>query len=241
MKAYPSLVYLDQNGVKFISQQFFTELEKLKTVDFLYFVSSSYFWRLGHTPEFQKVLPLDMSQVKRGRYTDVHRIVSGALKATLPNESALKLFPFSIRKDPNIYGIIFGAKHYRAVDKFLTIAWQRNETNGEADFDIDGEIISEPIQLDIFAASEPRKLTKVEAFKGDIRHQVLAGELADNGRVLLYTYEAGHLPRHATDVLKELKTQGKVQYEGGSPGISYKTVYTDKEIIKYTLNGTVKH
>lgn len=34
IRKYPSLVYLDQNGVKFISQEYIDELEKLKATDF---------------------------------------------------------------------------------------------------------------------------------------------------------------------------------------------------------------
>jgi hypothetical protein len=241
IKLNPSLVYLDQNGVKFISQQFVLELEKLRMVDFIYFVSSSYFWRLGHTEEFQRVLPIDMNMLKRGRYTDVHRIISAALKETLPVNTELKLFPFSIKKDPNIYGIIFGSKHYLAVSKFLDIAWRRNEQNGEADFDIDGELVSKPLQLDMFAAFEPPKLTKVEAFKADIKHLILIGHLKDNQEVLHYTFQSGHLPKHSAEVLRELKKTGKIDYVGGTPAVTYQSVHKDKNIIKYILNGTIKH
>jgi three-Cys-motif partner protein len=48
IQKYPSLVYIDQNGMKFLSDKYFLELEKTKTTDFLYFLSSSYFWRFGN-------------------------------------------------------------------------------------------------------------------------------------------------------------------------------------------------
>ena len=59
IRKFPSLVYLDQNGIKFISQEYLNELEKLKTTDFLYFVSSSFFKRYGKTDEFRKILEID--------------------------------------------------------------------------------------------------------------------------------------------------------------------------------------
>lgn len=41
IKKFPSLVYLDQNGIKFLSEKYFLELEKTRQTDFLYFVSAS--------------------------------------------------------------------------------------------------------------------------------------------------------------------------------------------------------
>jgi hypothetical protein len=43
---------LDQNGVKFLSNQYFKKLEETKQTDFLYFASSSYIRRFGELNEF---------------------------------------------------------------------------------------------------------------------------------------------------------------------------------------------
>ena len=40
IRRFPSLVFLDQNGMKFLSDQYFQELVTTTTVDFLYFVSA---------------------------------------------------------------------------------------------------------------------------------------------------------------------------------------------------------
>ncbi|HTE31975.1 MAG TPA: three-Cys-motif partner protein TcmP [Chryseolinea sp.] len=230
VKKYPSLVYLDQNGVKFISKQFIQELEKLSSVDFIYFVSSSYFWRLGGTEEFKRVLDFDMEELKKGAYRNIHRTVIGALKKELPINTTLKMFPFSLKKGTNIYGIIFGAKHFRAVDKFLDVAWKRNQTNGEADFDIDND--EKKSQLDIF---EGRKMTKVETFKIELEELILSGSLKDNRELLIYTYEAGHLPTHSVEVMKRLKKNGKILYDGKTPAINYENVFKKKNIVEYKL------
>jgi three-Cys-motif partner protein len=231
IKKYPSLVYLDQNGVKFISKQFIEELEKLTSVDFIYFVSSSYFWRLGGTEEFKRVLDFDMDELKKGAYRNIHRTVIGALKKELPATTTLKMFPFSLKKGANIYGIIFGAKHFRAVDKFLDVAWKRNETNGEADFDIDDD--EKKNQLDIFGV---KKMTKVETFKQEVEKLILSGSLKDNKELLIHTYEAGHLPAHSVDVLKRLKKEGKILYDGKTPAINYENVFKKGNIVKYKIN-----
>jgi three-Cys-motif partner protein len=65
---YPSLVYLDQNGIKFLSDKYFLELGKTSQTDFLYFVSSSYFWRFGESDEFKVHLDIDMEIAKSFGY-----------------------------------------------------------------------------------------------------------------------------------------------------------------------------
>lgn len=229
---YPSLVYLDQNGVKFISKQYFSELEKLKMVDFLYYISSSYFWRLGSTEEFKKVIDFDMDELRKHRYENIHRVVISKIKEGLSSTSELKLFPFSLKKDKGIHGIVFGAKHYLAVDKFLDIVWKKNENNGEADFDIDHEIRTG--QGNLF---EEAKLTKVQKFKADLEAELVKRSLSSNSDVLVYAYENGHIPGHATEVVKSLKKDGKISFEGKTPGVNYDNVFKKKKIINY--NGTI--
>jgi three-Cys-motif partner protein len=75
IRKFPSLVYLDQNGIKFLSDKYLLELEKTKTTDFLYFVSSSYFKRLGNTQEFKKHIHLDIQELSSNPYRFIHRKV----------------------------------------------------------------------------------------------------------------------------------------------------------------------
>lgn len=179
IKQYPSLVYLDQNGIKFLSAKYFLELENTRQTDFLYFVSASYFWRFGESKEFKIHLDIDMAAAKKNPYQFIHRNIIGQLRKKLPSNSKLKLYPFSLKKVANINGIIFGASHPRAVDKFLSIAWKRNETNGEANFDIDNDIAKSQLLLFV-----NKKLTKVEEFKQNVRVKVLNSEIKNNFELL---------------------------------------------------------
>lgn len=227
---YPSLVYLDQNGVKFISQEYINELEKLKTTDFLYFVSSSFFKRYGKTEEFRKALEIDVIELEKEEYRNMHRLVFNKIKSRLPQTTDLKLFPFSIKKNANIYGIVFGSKSYAAVDKFLNIAWKRNSLNGEADFDIDED--NTKSQLSMF---DGKRITKIEKFQIDLESRLLEKRTVTNKAILLYTYENGHIPQHATDVVKRLKKQGKLFYESKSPYLTYENVFRKNNIITYQI------
>ncbi len=230
IEEYPSLVYLDQNGVKFISQEYVDELERLNTTDFIYFVSSSFFRRYGMTEEFKKALEIDIEELESEEYRNMHRLVFKKMNSRLPENSELKLFPFSIKKTRNIYGIIFGAKNYAAVDKFLKIAWKRNSLNGEADFDIDED--TGKIQLDMF---EGQKLTKVEKFKSELETKLLERSTVTNKGVLMYTYSNGHIPQHAVALLKLMKKQGKLEYEGKSPFLNYENVFRKDNIVTYKI------
>jgi three-Cys-motif partner protein len=127
IKKFPSLVYLDQNGIKFLSDKYIHALEKTTKTDFLYFVSSSYFWRFGNQEEFKAHLDIDLEIAKKDPYNFIHRNLIKQLTFKLPSNSLLKLYPFSIKKGSNIHGIIFGAKHPRAVEKFLNIAWGKTQ------------------------------------------------------------------------------------------------------------------
>jgi hypothetical protein len=82
---------------------------------------------------------LDIEELRNNPYKFIHRNVIEQLRKRLPKDSKLKLYPFSLKKGANIFGIIFGAKHPLAVDKVFDIAWGRNPINGDANFDIDDD------------------------------------------------------------------------------------------------------
>lgn len=216
IEKYPSLVFLDQNGIKFLSNKYFHSLEKTIKTDFLYFVSSSYFVRFGDSAEFKKHFSFDLEEAKKNPYAFIHRSLIKQLRNSLPANSELKLYPYTLKKGSNLHGIIFAAKSPRAVEKFLNIAWKRNETNGEANFDIDDD--QKKNQLPLFDA---KKLTKIEEFHQRIEEVISNSRQISNADIFLFTLDAGHPPKHAADHLRELKKNKKVDYEGRSPKITF--------------------
>lgn len=226
----PSLIFLDQNGMKFLADKYLSDLEKLPQTDFLYYLSSSYFIRFGKTEAFQTNMKIDIDKVRQNPYKYVHRSILEQLKERLPHGSRLKLYPFTIKKGANIYGIIFGAKHPLAVDKFLRTVWKKNTINGEANFDIDED--RKKGQLDLFGE---KKLTKIESFQEDLKQKILNGELRTNKEVFDYTLEQGHIPQHASDKLKEMKKENLIEYDAQTPLVNYDQVYKKKRIVSYKL------
>jgi three-Cys-motif partner protein len=231
IKQFPSLVYLDQNGIKFLSEKYFLQLEKTKQTDFLYFVSASYFWRFGESKEFKMHLDIDMTIAKKDPYKFIHRNIIEQLRKKILVNSKLKLYPFSLKKGANIHGIIFGASHPRAVDKFLTIAWKRNETNGQANFDIDDD--KQKNQLDLWSG---KKLTRIEEFKQNVKSKILAKKITNNFELYNYTIGQGHIGNHAAECLKEMKKNHEIKYEGTSPLVTYNNVYKDNKKIEYKIS-----
>jgi len=226
---YPSLVFLDQNGVKFLSDVYFIPLVNSHCTDFLYFVSSSYVKRFGDTNEFRKSVSFDKEKAKHEPLTQIHRNILEELKKRIPYGNKTHLYPFTIKKGANVYGIIFGASHIRAVDKFLSTAWKENKLNGEANFDIDNDSCKGVPDLFGYVA-----LTKIQKFQFSLREKILSGQLRTNKDVYTYTLEQGHIPAHAIEVLKNMKKEGVIYHER-SPMVNYEQVYKNKKLINYKI------
>ncbi|MEZ4941578.1 MAG: three-Cys-motif partner protein TcmP [Saprospiraceae bacterium] len=230
IQKHSSLVYLDQNGIRFSADRYLLELEKTVRTDFLYFISSSYFWRFGNLDEFKMYVSLDMDEIKKNPYRFIHRSLITELRKRLPPDSKLKLYPFSLKKGANIHGIIFGASHPRAVEKFLTVAWKRNETNGEANFDIDEDRTKD--QLDLF---EGKRLTKIETFQLKLRELVLAQRITNNSEAFNFALNEAHLGSHAAEELKRMKKAGLISFDGPSPLVTYENVYKNSRLLSYKI------
>jgi three-Cys-motif partner protein len=225
IEAYPSLVYLDQNGIKY-TEKYIAKLERTSRTDFLCFVSSSSVWRFGSQSEFKSHLSLDMNEVKSQPYKFIHRSLISYLKVNLPLDTDLKLYPFTIKKGCNIYGIIFGASHLRAVDKFLSIVWKRNETNGEANFDIDDD--DKKGQLSIF--DHQATFTKIEAFQRLVRENILNGRIANNLEMFAFVMEEGHIGKHAAECIKKMKEDREISYDARTPLLTYENYKQEKKL-----------
>ncbi|MBK8150154.1 MAG: three-Cys-motif partner protein TcmP [Acidobacteria bacterium] len=228
IEGYQSLVFLDQNGVKFLDS--LAPLTRTRGTDFMFFAASSYIWRFGEVNEFKTHLDIDITELRKNPYKFIHRTLLDELRKKLPLSSGYELFPFSLKKSANIYGLIFGAAHPRAVDKFLTLAWQKNPINGEANFDIHDDRAK--LQGSLF---ESAQLTKIEAFQESVTEMVLSGEIQDNFQMLDFVRRNGHIGKHAHDVLIELRKQGKIDVEGRSPLINYQNVHRGRRLIKFRV------
>lgn len=229
----PSLVYLDQNGIKFIADKYFNSLISKPQTDFFYYLSSSFFVRFGDTPEFKAIVPeATMEEIREKPYKYIHNEILNYLKRKLPADSDVMLYPFTIKKKSGVYGIIFGASHLLAADKFLTIAWKINEVNGAANFDIDDDWEKDQLTFDFWG---PPEIKKVDAFKRDLRAKILAGEITNNKEAYIYTMQKGHIGTHAKEEVSLMKKEKLITYEGSWPKVNYAAAIKDNDIVEYKI------
>lgn len=221
----PNLIFIDQSGIKLVTEDIFLQLLDLPQTDFLFFVSSSYFKRFASEDSFKKYFPdMDPDSVKRARQSDIHNLILEYYRGKIPKHVDAKLYPFTIKKAHNIYGLIFCSKHTLGHDKFLKIAWDKNKLNGEANFDIKEDLGK--AQLLLF---ENKRLTKLELFTQKLRNYILSKDEISNLELYDFTLNEGFVDRHAKEIVKQLKEEGHIHYSG-TPNISYNKCYKNRDI-----------
>ncbi len=204
----------------------------------MFFISSSFFKRFNKEEEFAKHLDIKDEDLKDNPYNFIHRIVLEKYRSLIPVNSDLKIFPFSIKKGANIYGIIFGSKHILGVEKFLQIVWKKNIINGEADYDIDEDSSKQQLVLNFENPLDTKKLTKIEAFNKKLEEFIKAKGYTTNFELYNFTYTNGHISEHTNNLLRELKRLKKVSYTGHTK-ISWNSVKQNELVeFKWLNNGT---
>ena len=221
---------MDQFGVKYSTQ--IVEFEYFNKTDFMIFISSSFLKRFVKTLEFKNSLNLTNEEIERlinTPYKLIHEATLKFLKARLPKDSSVRLYPFSLKKGKNIYGLIFGSKHILAAEKFLKIVWKISSDNGSANYDIYND--KEKRELNLFPELVDK--TTVESFQEEFERKILEGRIETNVDAYYFTLENGHIPKHAMDVIVKLKKQGKIYYDSRGPLVNYTKAIKQRRIIKY--------
>lgn len=226
-----SLVLLDQNGIKFLDDDILNPLFSMHQTDFLFFVASSYISRFANTEEFKKHLNFEIIKNEKEPSTFIHKHVLNALRNKVPENSSVKLYPFTIKKGRNIYGIIFGTSHLRGVDKFLKTAWKANSENGEANFDIYDENTD---MIDLF---EGAKLTKRQKFQSILHEKIMGGTIKNNKEAFVFALDSGMLGTHAAEEIKNMKKAGLISYSERQPSVNYESCFgKTKKLVKFEVN-----
>jgi len=203
----PRFMFLDQYGIKHVTEDIFSKLVSLGRTDFMFFISSSFVNRFVEIPEFKAYLSISREEFVQHKPYHCHRVIYNYYKSLLPQDKQFYIAPFSIKKGSNIYGLIFGTNHTLGVEKFLNVCWKLNEQTGEANFDIDNEKI-DPMSPKLFADQD--KPTKITYFERKLREKIESSELVTNYDVYNFTFEMGMLPKHANVICKEMQKTGKI-------------------------------
>lgn len=227
-----NLLFLDQNGLKQITQDVFSTITSAERTDFLFFISSSYAYRFRNDPQMIGPTPITEQDFGGIRMDHVHRKMCEAYRRLIRPDWMYYLAPFSIKKGGNVYGLIFGSAHPYGMDKFLRICWKEDPVRGEANFDIDGEHISTN-SPSLFADMDvPTKLTQ---FEQEVKAAVAGGRIKDNREAYLYALSRGFLAVHIKDILKGMVQSKALPKQSFS--ISYESCWShDKKPIPIQIS-----
>lgn len=212
---YPSMnqtvnfLFLDQNGIKQITENIFKKIIQLQQTDFIFFISSSFIKRFSEADSFQKYLKISKQDLENKSYYHIHRIVLDYYRSLIPSTEKYFIAPFSIKKPSGIYGLIFGTNHIYGLEKFISVCWKNDKITGEANFDIDNEKIdlSKPTLFQEFNVPK-----KIQVFEKSLKDKILSGVITTDIAVYTFSLEEGFLPRHSNKILEELKANKKIDF-----------------------------
>jgi three-Cys-motif partner protein len=196
--AGPTLVFIDQNGMKHMTKAVFEALVQADTADFLFFTASSFKLRFGD------LLAPEINIADNVSYLEAHRALADQYREWAP--SNVLIGHFAIKKGSNIYGLIFGSHHWRGLQKFLEIAWKLDAECGEANYELEQDTAQGLIDFE--KGTTGFKKRKVEVFQDSLADSIAAGKLKDDDAVFRYCLVNGFLPRVVKDVYTSLRDTG---------------------------------
>ena len=215
----PSLVFLDQCGVKHVNKARFQQLASKSKTDILFFFASTHQKRFNEQFDNDLDIPTD-TPVKMA-----HRAVADQYRSWAPE--GYYVGDYSIRKENgNVYGLIFGSGHRLGMFKFLQTVWN-DRLGGDANFHMEAS----KMQGDLFGGFEK---TKLELLQDEIRENILIGVFQTDADVVNHCLSRGILPsKAAKPVFSEMRKSGEIFYQPGNAPRTGEIVL--KEIRKINL------
>lgn len=215
MKAWgeAKLVILDQCGVTEVTPGTVKILVDCGATDVLFFISSSFIRRFAAQPEMQSKFRIDPDLPKIEENDTIHRFICQHFRDEL-RDTNIKLAPFSLKKGPNVYGVIFAATHLSGLERFLTVCWKMDPDTGQANYNIDHDTAYGG-QGSLFG----EKPTKVDRFEREL-DAYIAVTSPDNRALFRFCLEQGFPSHKANESLRRLQKNGKLQVvsaENGQP------------------------
>ncbi len=204
-KESANLVFMDQFGVKEVTPEVLKSLAGCIKTDIIFFISSSYIRRFCETPELRTKFPMDSKKISAIEYNFIHRFICDYFREQI-QDNRYYLAPFSIKKNKNIYGLVFGSSSLRGLEKFLKVCWEIDPKTGEANYNIDSDIERDG-QLPIWP--EDRGIKKIKLFQKELRGYIEKEE-PDNGKVYEYCLLKGFHPPKSKEVLGEMQKEGEL-------------------------------
>ena len=203
-----NLLFFDQSGIKFFTKNVLQSVASLSATDFLVFVSSSTINRFSDHESIRRYIGIDQKQIDSEPYSKIHRLVLDYFRQQIPADKEYYLFPFSIKKGRNIYGLIFGSGHILGAKKFLDACWRSDPERGEANFDIDGDNLT-PDNPYLF--EQMNKPAKLQSFNDELTKGILSLHIKSDWDACFFALSRGFRLVHSGDVVKSLEKKGVIK------------------------------
>lgn len=222
-KECAKIIFLDPFNF-IMDDTLFKQLTSLKSTDYLCFMPSSYLRRFKKTDAFNSYIDKDKLLFDESRPNECHRVIARYFESLVADKEYYVGY-FSIKYNKNIYGIIFGSNHSFGAEKFQKVCWDIDNVTGEADYNIDKEIVYNGQQSLFEEHSIPRKIKEFnELLTKLIKDKMIITDVD----AYKFALKNRCLPKHAADVLKQLMNQGVINV--------FKTKTSDIHKIKIPTN-----
>lgn len=207
-KDYAKFILLDQYGFIQISDDIFRQLVKAPKTDFIFFIASSFLRRFSSLELVKKYFQIHSIEFDTNKPQDCHRNVAKYFRSLVPQDKEYYIHHFTIKKNSNYYGLIFGTNHTLGMEKFLKVCWKHDRFAGESNFNINYDFEEGTLFY------EPDAPNKIKNAKDDISKRITERVIRSNKEGLKYTLKLGCEPKIFVDVVQTMIDNGRILIEG---------------------------
>lgn len=173
------------------------------------FMPSSYLRRFRDLELFNRFI-----DTKKLNYDDTppehcHRVIADYFESLIPHGKEYYIGAFSIKKDSNYYGLVFGSSHTLGAEKFQKICWSVDKLTGAADYNIDRELSYKNPNGILF--EEIRVPRKIRNFKEELEEQIITGKISTDTEAYKFALKKRCQISHASEVLEKLVEDKKIE------------------------------
>lgn len=228
-KRSAKLIFLDPYNFV-IDKKLFKDLIDLPNTDFICFMPTSFLLRFPEEPAFKKYINTNEIDFKTSKPAHCHRVIADYFNSLVPTDKEYYTGCFSIKKGSNYYGLLFGSSHTLGAEKFQKVCWKQDSTTGEANYNIDRELVYNQDQGILF--QEAKIPQKIKSFEKDLTEKILNKEIITNTEAYKFALKRRCLVKYASEVLNSLMNEKKIH--------KFRTRNNDVHKIKQPIKITLK-